>query len=99
MKVVTEAGTKLWINRGMTDPESNCETFLLKPCPHAMDSAKTRFTKSLIIIIIRAMQALGSFQCKAKAPQQSGVVTLLLQIWGFLQFSSTKVLNEQKNIL
>lgn len=91
MLVVTEVGTKLWINRGTTDPESNCETFLMKPCPHAMDSGKTRFIKlPIVIIIIRAMQGLSSFQWEAKAPEQSGAATLL-QIWGFLQFSSTNI--------
>lgn len=56
-----------------------------------MDSVIVRFTKLLIIIIIRAMQALSSFQCEAKAPEQSGAANLLLQIRGFLQFSSTRV--------
>lgn len=36
------------------------------------------------------MQALSSFQCEAKAPEQSGVATLL-KICVFLQFSSTSV--------
>lgn len=85
---------------GQTDPKSNWETFLMKPCPHSVDSVKTRLNKSLIIIIIiiRATQAVKSFQCKAKAPEQSGVATIL-QIWGFLQLSSTSVKWAEKHSL
>lgn len=59
----------------------------MKPCPHATDSGKTTFSKLLIIIFIRAMQALSSFQ--------SGVATLL-KIWVFLQFLSTHLLMSRK---
>lgn len=85
---MTEVGTKLWIKRGTTDPESNCGNFP-DGSPHSTNSGKTRFTKLLITIIIRAVQALSSFQRDAKAPEQSGVATLW-KIWVFLQFSSTE---------